>query len=180
MLPRVIGITGKAGAGKDTVAAFFVQEHGYVQYSLAYPIKAALNAMFGWDMLQWVDREWKEHVIPELGKSPRQMAQTLGTEWGRGTVDENLWLTLAQAFVSTSECPVVISDVRFDNEAWLIHELGGELIRVSRRDTQSVAAHASEAGVTRWIDWEFSNDSSIDKLYAKLASAFTRQEAQHG
>lgn len=172
MQSKLIGITGKAGAGKDTIADYFVKEHGYVRYSMADGLKHALNAMFGWTMEHWANREWKEYVDPKFGKSPRQLAQTLGTEWGRKLVNEDLWIILAEDFIRASKKPVVIPDIRFDNEANLVHGLAGELIRVVRTDSAAVSAHQSEAGVTRWVDWEFSNNGSIEELHHKLRKVF--------
>lgn len=172
MATKLIGITGLAGAGKDTIADYFVAK-GYVRYSLADAIKHGLNAMFGWTMEHWADREWKETVIPKYNRSPRQMAQTLGTDWGRKHVDEDLWLILARDYIAASAKPVVIPDVRFDNEARFIHQLGGELIRVVREGVAPVAVHASESGVaTCFIDWQFNNRGTIEELHAKLWAAF--------
>lgn len=173
MRPNLIGITGKAGAGKDTAAQYFVEAHGYVQYSLAHPIKAALSCMFGWPMEKWDDRDWKEAVIPSIGKSPRQCAQTLGTEWGRELICTDLWLVLAEQFIQQSKEPVVISDVRFDNEADMIRLLGGEVIEVTRAGVGGVSEHLSESGVEDWlIDWEFKNDGTVDELHHKLWKVF--------
>jgi hypothetical protein len=37
----------------------------------------------------------KETPLPEFGgKTPRQMMQTLGTEWGRNLIDAEIWITL--------------------------------------------------------------------------------------
>lgn len=151
-LPKLIGITGAAGSGKDTLADFLAPRS--VKYSFARPLKRALNAMFGWEMAQWDDRDWKEAVQPWLGKSPRQLAQTLGTEWGRESVHPELWILLARRELETLRQvfptqAIVIPDCRFDNEAQLIEELGGVVIKIVRPGLASVTAHKSEAGVSQ-------------------------------
>ena len=172
MQTKLVGITGKAGAGKDTLAAYFVAQ-GYVQYSLASPIKAALNTMFGFSPEQWEDREWKETRIPAFDKSPRQMAQSLGTEWGRQKVHSDVWLTLAAHFIKHSPSPVVISDVRFDNEAAFVQSLGGEVIRVVRHIACPVNDHPSESGVSPvYVDWTLLNNSTVEALHTKAARVF--------
>jgi hypothetical protein len=169
---KLVGITGRAGAGKDTLAAYFVAQ-GYVQYSLASPIKAALNAMFGFTNEQWEDRQWKETVLPVIGKNPRQMAQTLGTDWGRQQVSSDLWLQLAHSFIINSDKPVVISDVRFDNEADFVQSLGGEVIRVVRHDLPQVQDHLSETGVSsKYVDWTILNNTSIESMHSKISRIF--------
>lgn len=139
----LVGLTGRAGSGKDTVADILVFGSNFTKLSFASPLKAGLNAMFGWTMANWEDREWKERVIPELGVSPRYLAQTLGTEWGRTMVKENLWPELTM-LVAANYPRVVIADVRFDNEAQAILDAGGVVLRVDRNGVAAVNAHSSE------------------------------------
>lgn len=164
-LPQLIGITGPAGAGKDTAANALLAEYGYTVYSLAGPIKAALNVMFGWHPAKWKNRAWKEAPLSGIGASPRRLAQTLGTEWGRA-IHPDLWLELAREAIMGAEAPgVVIPDVRFGNEAEWIHERGGVVIRVVRPDATAVEAHSSEAGLSgALIDAYIVNDGSIADL----------------
>ena len=134
---KLIGITGKAGSGKDTLADAAVLEFGAIKYNFALPIKLALNAMFGWTMEMWDNREWKEEPIEWLGKSPRFLAQTLGTEWGREIIHPELWTRIGMDHYWThaktgTSAPFIIADVRFDNEVKRIHDMGGIVIRVVR------------------------------------------------
>jgi hypothetical protein len=168
---NIIGLTGKAGAGKDSVADYLVAAHGFIKLSFASPIKAGLNAMFGWTDEDWANRAWKERVQPLLGKSPRQLAQTLGTEWGRQTVYNDIWvdatLTAAPRFKR-----VVIADVRFDNEAEaILAQTGSAVFDVQRHTAPEVAAHSSEGGVSfNLITDAIMNTSDFDSLYAQIDS----------
>lgn len=45
--PRLIVLSGEAGAGKDSVSDVLVARHGFVAYSLAAPLKRFLKDMFG-------------------------------------------------------------------------------------------------------------------------------------
>lgn len=170
-LPRLIGITGKAGAGKDTLGDALAKHFNGVTYSFALPIKQALNAMFGWDMDLWNDRVWKERVIPWLGKSPRVLAQTLGTEWGRDIIHPELWALLAMDkfadHASVSDTPFIIKDVRFDNETNLINLNGGVVINIERPDLVEIATanHTSEAGVSyKLLDCQVINNGSVSSM----------------
>lgn len=168
MTPRLIGITGKAGSGKDTLADAIVLEFGAVKYNFALPLKEGLNAIMGWSMEMWNDRVWKEREIRWLGKSPRQCAQTLGTEWGREEVHPELWVMLAlhrfELHSQTSKVPFVIADVRFDNEARAIRRQGGVVIKVIRPDANPISEHVSEKGVSdEHIDHVLVNDTSLQR-----------------
>ena len=45
---KLLGMTGRAGSGKDTAAYMLMKDLGYKTYALASPIKAIVNSMFGW------------------------------------------------------------------------------------------------------------------------------------
>lgn len=165
MLPRLIGITGLAGSGKDTLADALVYDRGAEKYNFALPIKHALNAMFGWTMEQWDDRIWKETKIAWLGKSPRQCAQTLGTEWGRDLVHPDLWMLIAEDRYlkyrqDHSGGPFIIPDVRFENEVDMIHRNGGIVVKISRLGVNAVSAHVSEKGIEE-VDYILANHGTV-------------------
>lgn len=187
-LPRLIGITGKAGAGKDTVAKYLSDMYGYQRYGLADPIKELINERFGFTNEMWNDREWKERADPSLGAkflhvpegdfelfSPRSWAQWLGTEVLRELVGPDVWVDLMErkfeelrmvAKCDNTPLRMVVPDIRFDNEAARIYELGGYVIRVERPDVQAVATHVSEAGISgRYIQEIIVNDGSIQDLH---------------
>lgn len=169
----LIGLCGPAGCGKDTVADMLAKHGNFNRYTLAMPLKMGLLAMLGIPLETWNDREAKEAVIPWLGKSPRQVAQTLGTEWGRQQVHPDLWVKLMVRRwdeVRHSVCPrMVVTDVRFDNEAQAIIDAGGTVWRVDREGVAPVAAHKSEAGVDwRLVEGSLKNNGTIDQLDANI------------
>ena len=153
----LIGLTGLAGTGKDTAADRLCSAHGFERYALADPIRDMLMAMLvgaGIDYSYLFDRDLKERGVPHIGISGRRLMQTLGTEWGRA-LDPDLWVRLAAITLGlhgASPAPVhdriVITDVRFPNEAAWIESLGGRVVRVTR-PAPAVAAHASEQHTTQ-------------------------------
>ena len=150
----LLGIHGKARAGKDTVAKYLVESHGFMRNAFADPLKRAAQHMFCLTDAQTWDDDLKEVVIPFWGKSPRQLFQLLGTEGGRQVFGEDLWLKRWRYHYDQYSPHVnyVTPDVRFDNEADLIRALGGTVIHVvSARGLTGLAentkTHASEAGV---------------------------------
>jgi hypothetical protein len=170
----IVGISGLANAGKDTVADFLVIGRRFVKVSLADPMKRFCAEMFEWDD----DRLWGpsalRNAIDDRYKRPdgeylsaRHALQQLGTEWGRSCY-ENMWIDYgirtAQAILSgidynaqfgldwdddSNDCGgVVIPDVRFKNEMAAIRKAGGEVWRIVRPGeeglTGAAAKHASE------------------------------------
>lgn len=176
-LPPIIGITGAAGAGKDTLASHLVSKYGYVRYSCADPIKDLLNARFGWKPEYWEDRHWKEHPQRNHGTnqsgqiwqpfSPRSWAQWLGTEVGRELAGPDVWInTLMAKAYGAGHRQIVIPDIRFDNEAEAVLRNGGVVWKIIRGWVSAVEAHVSEKGVNgRYIDQHFYNDEEPDNMF---------------
>lgn len=171
----LIGIAGPAQSGKSTLAGEFrrlVEFRGqkYREQPFAGPLKRMLTSI-GVD----VSNLSKNDPVPFLGGriTPRVMMQTLGTEWGRSLLPA-LWLRVWQHELDDRAHCVCVPDVRFDNEADLIRELGGVIIHIQRKPTAdmlAVPAHASEAGITRMKgDIIFRNDRGIEKM-AQLAAS---------
>ena len=167
---RLIGLAGKAGTGKDTVAAYLKEQYGYDRYGLADPIKSMLRQI----LVLFDNPALKELPHPLFGKSPRYMAQTLGTEWGRNLIHPDLWLICAgQAFEWLQKQPgfvgIVISDVRFENEAAWVRAQGGQIWHVLRPSAAPVEAHVSEAGVG-YVEGDevINNIGSIEDLQQKI------------
>lgn len=163
---KVIGLTGRAGTGKDTVADRLVSHYGFVKCSFAGPLKAMLKAI-GVDC---ENRETKELPHQVFGVSPRRMAQTLGTEWMRNSVVQDGWIRLAEQFVQQVQDVqgVVFQDVRFENEATFIRSQG-TLIHIEGRMVEAVAAHESEKGIVfRDVDRCLLNNKTIDVAFRRL------------
>lgn len=175
----LIGITGYAGSGKDTIGDWFVSRRHAHQYSFALPIKVGICAAFSLPFDVFVDRRLKEMPIEGIGKSPRELAQTLGTEWGRTHVGNDIWVIAAERKLKQlghwGDGLTVITDVRFENEAAWIRK-HGSLIHVTRpgaNGSVGVHNHASEAGILPVAgDIALLNGGSIQDLYLKLEQAF--------
>ena len=161
---KIIGITGKAGAGKSTFREYlkealeFLGHGGFAPVwccSFSDPIKKAVRQMFSLEHADLHDRVKKEAKLlsfPELNTSPRSLMQTLGTEWGRGIVGTDVWLLLmkkeAESLRKSGAGFLLIDDVRFDNEARWVVEQEGVVIEVERDGIAIADAHVSEKGLT--------------------------------
>lgn len=168
--PAIFGFTGAARSGKDTAAAFLQARLGGYRYAFADPLRAMLLAGFGIDMNELYWQERKEEVIPAFGVSPRQMMQTLGTEWGRKQVNTDVWLLLAKNQLFSRGPGMIVTDVRFENEAAWVRKMGGVVIHVKRDEAPKVAAHESEQGVqvAELSDRILMNDGSLEDLQLQI------------
>jgi len=172
----LIGLCGPAGAGKNTVADFL---SGFTQIAFADSLYECVSTITGIPVAKLKDRDMKESVIPWLGKSPRQMLQSMGTEWGRDTIHPEIWIRIAMNRAGQEMAAgrsVVINDVRFDNEAQAVIEAGGEVWQVTRPGWTCLAAeaavHQSEAGISRHlIARTIDNSGSLDDLRLQLDAA---------
>lgn len=147
----LIAFTGLAGSGKTTAAKALVHFHGYSRISFADPIRRMLMAI-GLTAEDMADRKEVPHALIGFN-TPRVAMQTLGTEWGRRTICDDLWLKIARRDIEQARAfpdfaGIVIDDCRFDNEAELIRSLGGVVVKVERGGQVAMAnGHASEVGV---------------------------------
>lgn len=100
---NLVGIAGRAGAGKSTAASVLVKEFGFIEVALADPLKRICKEVFDFSDEQLWGPSEKRNELDErypLGGngvgflSPRYALQTLGTEWGRGCY-EDVWIDIA-------------------------------------------------------------------------------------
>jgi hypothetical protein len=155
-----------------------LHKFGGYRYSFADPLRAMLKAGL---MIDMADPYWstrKEDPIPAYGnKSPRQLLQWLGTEWGRNLVDENIWVTVATKEFLLRGPGMVIADVRFENEAFWIRRMGGTIIHLMRPGAPPVATHASENGVMiDPRDGLLRNDGTLADLQSRLYAILGDEE----
>lgn len=167
----LVGLCGAAGSGKSTIADALRTRHGFKVVSFADPLYEAVSLITGVDVCRLKDRAFKESPLPGIGKSPRHLLQTLGTEWGRQMVSPDIWVSAAMARVESYG--TVIADVRFDNEADAIRSRGGKVLYVVRPGWRCLgegeARHSSEQGVSlEKINGVIDNSGTVDSLLEQV------------
>jgi len=154
----IIGLTGKKQSGKSTVARILCENFNFVEFSFAGPMRVMLSS------IGFEEPKDKELIDDRFGFSYRQAMQSLGTEWGR-KLNPDLWLNLMKENITDKN--IVISDVRFENEAEYIRSVG-KLVHI-QRDTGVVDSHISEQGITPLINEDvIYNDYTINDLYNRM------------
>lgn len=164
----LIGLVGKKQVGKDTVANYLVHHYGFIKHAFAAPLKAACEVLFLLEPRHLNDNRLKEKTDARWDKTPRQMMQLVGTDLFRKHVDRDFWVKHMDLWLDAHHSDlVVISDVRFQNEADLIKKRGGLLWRVER-EMPYHDAHESETQEIRNVDLNLDNNRSVNDLYHQI------------
>jgi hypothetical protein len=180
---KLVGLTGKARCGKDTVGAILYDEFDVVPYGFADPLKEAAAILLNRPVCHvYGDHDFdREAVMPEWGFSMRHFLQKLGTEAVRGVFGLDFWVKRLLIEINKIDADVVVTDVRFENEARAIRRRGGVIWHIERSDPsvldETAQAHASEAGVEfQRGDVRICNDGSMNKLEGLVRFAWTQLE----
>lgn len=140
----LIGVIGFAGSGKGTISDILCQDHDFIKLAFADSVKDATAVVFGWPrhLLEGdtdESRNFREKTddfwSARLGRNvtPRWALQIMGTEAGRNTFHESIWIYATEAKMNKIK-NVVLADVRFPNEIKFIRDKGGFIVRVVRGD----------------------------------------------
>lgn len=162
----IVGITGKIGSGKSTMANYLTSAHGYEEYSFAKPLKE-IGRLFGFsDKQLYGTQEQKLEIHPYWGISARYFLQKMGTDLFRDLLptvipeikkgDNTIWVELFKLKYKEEPKLYVVSDVRFLDEAKIIKDLGGIIIRTERNNSVTSESgnehlHKSELGIEKIV-----------------------------
>lgn len=171
----LIGLSGYAQVGKDSVGRFLVEDHGFTRYAFADVLRSVLYALnpvliverHGWGeevgRLQEVVDEATWEIAKQENPEVRRLLQAMGTEAGRKILGEDVWVNAV--FNKIEEDNVVITDVRFPNEAQRVKAEGGYVVRVNRPGVVAVNNHPSEVALDEWgFDYTVPNVGALEDL----------------
>lgn len=159
---EIIGLSGYARSGKDEAAKVLVEEFGFVQVAFADKLREMLYALnplveqhhfTGADLDTHSKGIYVQDVIDAYGwagyketafsSEIRRLLQRLGTEAGRRTLWDTIWIDAALTGFN-DDAKIVVSDARFFNEFDAIRERGGYIWRIDRDGVGPANDHASE------------------------------------
>lgn len=213
----IIGLTGHAGAGKDTVASLLLEQHDSNGATIAFAdaLRREVCKAFRVAMPLLTRRDTKETPSPWLAlcncghppfvrrmvehyasgtrdggiegetldlfapRSARQIMQWWGTEYRRHTSPGH-WLNAMQdriAFEQDEHDLIVITDVRFADEAQLIRDAGGQIWQVTRPGFgDGPAKHTSETAGSEFAPTVvIDNSGDLSALAERVAEALEAQ-----
>ena len=187
---EIIGLSGYARSGKDEAAKVLIEEFGFTRVAFADKLRDflyALNPMVDMVrkysatepdgppvMLQEVIDHygWDGYKESHFGQEIRRLLQRLGTEAGRQTLWDSIWIDAAFAGLP-EDAKVVISDCRFPNEADAIKSRGGEVWRVKRAGVGPANNHPSETSLDSHLFAKvLLNDGTLDEYRDNIRRAY--------
>jgi len=145
----VIGLVGYLGSGKTTIADKACNNSPLlsIRFGLSDPIIDMLSAMGVPCNIVRDKARWDEPLPILGGKTLRHAARTLGTQWGRRYIDQDVWTRIAlEKAKAWSERGwlVIIDNVRFISEFRNMVALNATMIAVKRPGLKIDLSHESE------------------------------------
>lgn len=182
----IIGLTGQAGSGKDTVAQFIAKDANYCIISLADKIKKILYKEFGFTKEQLWGPSGKRLDPHKFLKrndgtplNARYGANTLGTQWGRDLIHEDVWveftlhqIKIIQNDIKNGYCGrytpcdgwesgiysykhFIIPDIRYLNELLTLkNKAKAKIIRIIRPGAELTGEYALHSSATEMLTFD--------------------------
>lgn len=169
----ILGLSGYAQVGKDTLGAALVKNYGFTRFAFADALKEVVYRLDPWvpdvreesdgseRLSSLVDRVGWEKAKTNL--EVRRLLQKMGTEAGREVLGQNIWVDTVLNQIGDRDA--VITDCRFPNEAQAVKDRGGFVVRVTRPGVEAVNAHPSETSLDGWnFDAVVGNSGALDDV----------------
>lgn len=177
----IIGLSGYAQTGKDTIADHLIKNYGFTRVAFADPIREALYKLNPKIRLSESSGVALAHAVDSMGwdtvkvlsSDVRELLQRMGTEVGREIFGENFWVDQAMKKALQYD-KAVITDIRYPNELKAVLEASGQVWRVVKDDVQAVNRHPSETSLDDY-DFEYIifNNDTIESLYESVDDFMT-------
>jgi len=181
-----------------TISKFYGQDGLILPFyeikKFAYKVKQVAALLTNIEVEKFEDQDFKAKELSDdwffdnHTLTGRELLQKVGTEMGR-SIHPDTWVnalfseyvhdlrrrqnpeggtTISEGFPNW-----IITDVRFPNEADIIKEKGGIMIRINR-PTDIAGGHASETSLDDYDEFDLviENDGSLDDLYLKVETIY--------
>jgi hypothetical protein len=175
-MKQILGVVGRAHAGKDSFAQALAP-YGFRRLAFADALKEVTALLANEPVEHFHDPVLKEAHCPSLGMTRRRALQNVG-QGMRQSLHDSIWLDKVIGQWREMNVPVVVSDVRYPNEAEAIRAVGGLIVRIERPGFTGLqgdaAAHTSEAGIPdNLVDAVIVNDGTLHDLEEQAARVAT-------
>ena len=163
----LIGISGKAHSGKDTVADILVNRYGFIKMAFADSLKGLVQQHYGFKKEDlWTD--YKTEEVRRILQGTGELIKSLEGDnfWIHQVQEKMVYRSMTAGWIPR----VVISDVRFQNEKNFIKGCSGITIKIERPDNEAVECnpeHISEQEL-QGFDYVVVNRQGLEELEWKI------------
>lgn len=170
ILPN-LALIGNAGAGKNTIADILTSDYGYEQYGFADALRdfveatderyAAAITYYGYEQAKRTD-PYVRDKLKKVGKTARDL------------IHPDIWIySLLDRLPPAG--PVVVTDVRYENEVDALVDEGFEFITVTRPDYRDSGVELDLPA--RPSSYQIINDGDLVDLFDKVHEVVTQAAA---
>lgn len=151
----LIGIAGKKNVGKDTFARMLTtmlrgQDWPVFEAAFGNEVKRIAIALSGLPRRYFYDQSLKEVAVTGFKHTPREMmtgiSDALRPLFGNDLFIRPVARQWGEEFRGEPKMALLVTDVRYENEASWIRKQGGVIIHI-HRDTGFESDHESEQGI---------------------------------
>lgn len=178
----IIGLVGQKRVGKTSFSDYLKTKYNFLDIAFADPIKEGIKIMFDLTDEQ-VNGNLKEVIDDRWGFTPREFLQIIGTDACRKLIDDDIWIKrLKIELDKQKKSNIVISDIRFPNEAKEVKKMGGILIKITNSNIQLTKSslHISEQLIEQInYDYHIENNDSIQNYYNNIDKLITKIKRIH-
>lgn len=175
MLPRIVAICGPKRSGKDTIATFLAETHGYEHIKISKKLKDMCKCLFDFSDDQ-LETDSKEVVDQRWGITPRHAMQFLGTEIMQYKINDlmpsigrSFWIKSVIEDIRThKDKKYVISDLRFLHEEALLRDENAFIIKVIRPSRHALMGNMKDNHVSEKEFMEIREHIQIVNCYKSL------------
>jgi hypothetical protein len=178
----IVGLTGLKGSGKDTIAAHLIKSYGFERRAFADKLKESAAALLKLEPQHFEVLKNSPDILLAIGsfkqngmfetivsQSTREFLQRYGTESHRDIFGQDFWIDqLLPMDGFYADRNIVVTDVRFVNEADRIHALKGYVVRVVRTMFNEDLHKSEEGQLDIKSDYELDNTGYLWELPRKI------------
>jgi len=183
---KLIGISGKIGCGKTTLSKQFTG-NGYKRIAFGDLLKRKAAERFCFPVEYCYNENDKQQEIfhPDLQKQPTSVRRIL-QNYGQQKRNEkpNYWVhaLYVEMLCHPLHTNFIIDDVRYPNEARLIRDHGGILIRLEPYPgwvAGKNSTHESETALDNWLDWDLTFTPIYQADFTNIANIINDHLVMH-